>query len=127
MASPVTIHFREAQNQFWIYPTDTLAGTNINYEYIRRTWLYNGATFKDVATESGDIVEFEPILMVRYLKWKFLAARGFATEEAKADFMASLNIWLGKGTSGRILNMARSSRSSPLIESVNAGETNYGS
>jgi len=128
LASPIYISYRETQNQFWLYPTDTAAGQTLNYEYIRRTWVVNGSTYRDRVEANDDIVQFEPVLVVNLLKWKFLSAKGFPSQDAKNDFLSSLSLWKGKGVSAPILSMARGKGRNfdPLLTPANAGDTGFG-
>lgn len=128
---PVTatlyLKYREVQNQFWLFPTDTDAGITLPYEYIMRTWVQKADTsYDDVVSAADDTVLFEPVLMVKFLKLRFLEARGFDSTKAQDQFQLAYETHTGKTASGPTLNLVSSGRES-LISADNAPDTGYGS
>lgn len=127
-SSTVYISFRQADGQFWILPQPPPNGVVINFEYISRYWVaLTGTTVgtKDKPTLSSDVVLFEPILIVKFLKLRYLEAKGFDTTAAVAQFLTMFQSWTGKDASAPILNTARM-RVFPYLGWRNIPETNYG-
>lgn len=129
--STVFVTFRMNQGQIWLLPDPPLDGQELNYEYVSRNWVQpTGTTTEDERTDSAtqyaDTVLYEPILIVKFLKMRFLEAKGFDTTAAVAQFLTMFNSWTGKDVSAPVLRMARS-RTFPYLGARNIPETGYGS
>ena len=101
--------FRLADGKFEIFPQPVTSVFPISFQYVSRGWIKAGdtITLKDAVTADDDLVLFEPILIVNYLKLKFKAAKGFDTTTEQKDFEDSLQSWEGKDASGAVLNQGR--------------------
>jgi hypothetical protein len=122
--------FRLVDNKFDIYPQDPVpAGLDINFEYISRNWVQEQGTgdLSDLVTNGADIVLYEPILMIKFLKVKWLQAKGFDTTAAVTELE---NIWgsrTGKDTGAAILSASNNSRGFPYLHPYyNTSDTGYG-
>lgn len=127
-ASTIYISFKMAEGQIQVLPQPPPNNTTINFEYISRWWVANPATTvgaKEEPTASDDVVLYEPILMIKFLKLRFLEAKGFDTTAATAQFLTMFQAWTGKDSSAMILNTARM-RFFPYLGYRNIPETNYG-
>jgi len=80
---------------------------------------------KDKVEASDDVVLFEPILITKFLKLRFLEAKGFDTTAAVQQFQSVFMQWTGKDVSAPVLNAARM-RLFPYLGWRNIPETNYG-
>ena len=122
--------FRLVDNKFDIYPQDPVpAGLDINFEYISRNWVQeqNSGPEKHMITICTDIVKYEPILIIKFLKCKFLEAKGFDTTAARNEFENMFNIRTGKDTGAPILNAANNSRGFQYLHPYyNTSDTGYG-
>ena len=122
--------FRIMDNEFSIYPNDPVPDAlDINFEYISRNWVQEVANGdkKDHITAGSDIVLYEPILIIKFLKVKFLESRGFDATAAKTEFEYLFLSRTGKDTGAPILNAANSSRGFPYLTPYrNTGDTGYG-
>jgi len=122
--------FRLIDNNFDIYPQDPVpAGLDINFEYISRNWVQeqNNGPQKDRISIGTDIVKYEPILIIKFLKCKFLEAKGFDTLAARNEFENMLNSRTGKDTGAPILNASRNSRGFPYLQPYfNTSDSGYG-
>lgn len=123
--------FRLAENKFDIYPQDPVPeGLDINFEYIVRNWVEESGTGtrKDLVDQGADIVLYEPILIIKFLKFKFLAAKGFDTLDALEDFRGMFNSRTGKDEGAPILSASNTSRGFPYLHPYyNTPGTGYGS
>jgi hypothetical protein len=118
------------QGQIWVLPDPPPDGQEINFEYISRNWVQpDGTTSEDDREDHvaafGDVVYYEPILIRKFLKLRFLEAKGFDTTAAVGQFLNVFNSWTGKDVSAPILSMSRS-RVFPYLGWRNIPETGYG-
>lgn len=128
--STVFVTFRMNDGQIWVLPDPPPSGQTINFEYISRNWVQPvGTTAVSARTDSvantGDTVLYEPVLIVKFLKMRFLEARGFDTTAAVAQFLTVFNAWTGKDSAAPVLRAART-RVFPYLGYRNIPETGYG-
>lgn len=125
----IYISYRMNQMQFQILPQPPPVGQVITLEYVSRYWVaVTGAPTvpaQDSVLLASDVILFEPILMVKFLKLRFLEAKGFDTTAATNQFLGIFNGITGKDESSQTLNMARM-RVFPYLGWRNIPETNYG-
>lgn len=128
-SSTIYISFKQADGQFQVLPQPPPNDQVISFEYMSRWWVAETASpstpAKDSITLATDVVLFEPILIVKLLKLRFLEAKGFDTTAATAQFANVFSQWTGKDTSTAVLNTARV-RVFPYLGWRNVPETNYG-
>lgn len=128
-ADTIYLSYREESGQFRILPQPPPVGQVIVLEYISRYWVaaagFPTILAKDAPTRSDDIVLFEPILIAKFLKLRFLESKGFDTTAASKQFDNALEAWAGNDKSAPTLNVARS-RSFPYLDDRNVPETGYG-
>lgn len=128
--STVFVTFRMNEGQLWILPDPPPAAQEINFQYVSRNWVQPaGTTLPSERTDApaafADVVLYEPILIIKFLKLRFLEAKGFDTTAAVGQFITMFNSWTGKDVSAPILRMARS-RLFPYLGLRNIPETGYG-
>jgi hypothetical protein len=125
----IYVSFKIAQGQFETLPVPPQEGGIITFEYISRWWVaVTGAPTipaQDSVQLATDVILFEPILIEKLLKMRFLEAKGFDTTAASSQFMNVFNQYTGKDVSAQTLNMARM-RVFPYLGWRNIPETNYG-
>lgn len=125
----VYVSFKISQNQFQTLPVPPQEGGIITFEYISRWWVaVTGAPTtpaQDSVLLATDVLLFEPILIEKFLKLRFLEAKGFDTTAAAQQFMNTFNQYTGKDVASQTLNMARM-RVFPYLGWRNIPETNYG-
>lgn len=127
-SSTVYVSFRQADGQFWVLPQPPPDGIIINFEYITRWWVAEPTTVvpaKAAPVAADDVVLYEPILIKKFLKLRFLEAKGFDTTAAVGQFLTMFQSWTGRDMSAPILNTARM-RVFPYLGWRNIPETNYG-
>lgn len=128
-SSTIYVSFKFAQGQFQVLPQPPATGIIINFEYISRYWVALTATptvlAQDFVDANTNVVLYEPILIKKFLKLRYLEAKGFDTTAAVGQFLTVFDAWTGRDISAQVLNMARS-RFFPYLGYRNIPETNYG-
>lgn len=127
-SSTVYVSFKLSQGQFQVLPQPPPTGIVLNFRYISRYWVaLTGSTTgtKSAATLNTDVILFEPILIKKFLKLRFLEAKGFDTTAAVAQFLNMFNMWTGKDIAAPVLNLARM-RIFPYLGYRNIPESRYG-
>jgi hypothetical protein len=122
--------FRLVDNKFAIFPQNPVpAGLDINFEYISRNWVTQagGGTKQDTITAGSDFVMYEPILAVKFLRLKFLSAKGFDTTGALVEFQTIFDSRTGKDAGASILSAGGTSRGYPYLTPYrNTGDSHFG-
>lgn len=128
-SSTIYISFREKDGQFVVLPQPPPTGQVITFEYISRYWVATAAAptvlAKDAPTASDDILLYDPILIQKLLKLRFLEAKKFDTTAASQQFENALMARGGQDKSAPVLSAARS-RGFPYLDDRNVPETGYG-
>lgn len=128
-SSTVYVSFRQAQGQFRVLPQPPPTGIIMNFEYVSRYWVATAllptVLAKDAPTAADDVILYEPILIQKFLKLRFLEAKGFDTVAASKQFEVAFMQWTGNDISAPTLSMARM-RVFPYLNWRNVPETNYG-
>lgn len=128
-SSTIYISFREKDGQFVILPQPPLPGQLITFEYISRFWVSLAGTptvlAKDAPTQADDVILYDPILIQKLLKLRFLEAKKFDTTAASQQFENVLMARSGQDKSAPVLSAARA-RGFPYLDDRNVPETGYG-
>lgn len=125
--------FRKQQNLINIYPPNgsVPAGQDIRFEYQSNWWVApTGQTSPttDEATAQTDVVWFDPLLMVRGLKWQFLRNSGLpGATEAGEDYQRTYATVAGGDSRARMLSICNPTDSFPLIGPFSIPVTGLGS
>ena len=121
--------FRIMENKFQIFPQPPPDGLDINFEYISREWVDDngtGTTFSDTVSNNADVVLFKPVMMVQYLRFKFLEAKGFDSSGALAAFEKAAHQAAGGNKSAPIINAGARAAGIHYLDFRNIPNTNYG-
>ena len=123
--------FRLVDNKFDIYPQNPVpAGLDINFQYISRNWVKEqgqASGNRDTIGTGSDIILYEPILMIKMLKAKFLEAKGFDASSARLEFENMFLSRTGKDEGAPILSASNTSRGFPYLHPYyNTGDTGFG-
>jgi hypothetical protein len=128
-SSTIYVTFRLADGLMELLPNPPPADTDINFQYMMRYWIADTATptvpTKSRVISSDDVILFEPSLIEKFLKLRFLEAKGFDTTAALGQFNSVFMQYTGKDVSMPILSLARN-RLFPYLGIRNIPETNYG-
>lgn len=100
--------FRVVGDQFLIWPTPvgTTAPFTFAMEYMSRNWVINSSGQPaSMIYKDGDIIQFNPWLMIKFVKMKFYELKGFQTDAVQGDFLRVFNSLTGQDTGAAILSL----------------------
>ncbi len=121
--------FRIMDGLFNILPQPPPVGLNVVYEYISINWIQDAVDsteFHNVADANADIVLFNPEMIIQYLRYKFLSAKGFATKAAGDDFAKAYENATGGNKGAPILNAGRRKGGIRFLDLSNIPDSGYG-
>lgn len=121
VSSTIYASFRVKQGQFSIFPQPPPDGLDIHFEYQSRNWVSDSTTGfqsdKDEVTVGADIPLFDKTLLSRYLKVKFLEAKGFDSSKAQADLNQMFQLINSHDKGANILCASGGNRGFPYLDS----------
>lgn len=109
VASLPRIRFRVQNKQFKLFPAPASV-LDIHAEYVSSYWVAaTGAPntpTQEMIVLNTDVPNYDPWLLVKFVKMKFYELKGFKTTAVTADFMRVFNSLTGQDTGAEILNLA---------------------
>jgi len=122
--------FRLKQDKFSIFPQPPPNGLDINFEYISSCWVIdstNPDNCIDKVKVGADTPMFDRTLISRYLKVKFLEAKGLDTIKAQSDLNQMFSLLNSHDKGSEILQAGAGSRSYPYLNGISSvGDSGYG-
>lgn len=122
--------FRIQQGSFTIFPQPAPSGLLINYEYYSVNWVTDGTdtlVLKAEAAAAADTPFFPRLVISRYLKLKWLQAKGLDASGAQDDFNQVFDNITGTDKGAPILNAGNGSIGVPLLNGWdNIGDSGFG-
>ena len=126
----VYISYRIANNKLELFSQPPPNGVTVRYEYISRWWVQEAgesAANTDEIMNGSDIVVYEPILIQKLLKVKFLEAKGFNSESARMEFETVFLSRTGKDEGSGILSASDTHSRYPYLTPYrNMRDSGYG-
>jgi hypothetical protein len=131
VSSTIYASFRLQDGVMRLFPQPPPNGLDIHYEYVSKNWVIDQETappdiYKDSVTQGTDKPLYDRTLITRYLKLKYLEAKGFDTTKAQADFNQSFSFLTGHDKGAEILNAGRRYGFPYLDAWRNLPDTGYG-
>ena len=131
VSTTIYASFRIKQGEFSIFPQPPPNGLDIHFEYQSRNWVSDSttgfATNKDRVTVGADIPMFDRTLLSRYLKVKFLEAKGFDSSKAQADLNQIFQLTNSQDKGAGVLSAGGGYRGFPYLDGYhNTPDTGYG-
>jgi len=122
--------FRMLDGKIDLFPSPPPKGLNLTFEYVSRSWLKeDGAETALLSTidAGSNICMLDPLLSIKFLKLKFLQAKGLDYSAAAMEFDTLLSGRIGKSTGAEVLNASNLSSGMRYITPYgNTGDTNFG-
>lgn len=124
----IYVSYRINNNQLETYPQPPPVGVDISFDYISRNWVLKENDIRsDYATQAGDVVLLDPLLMQKFVKVKFLVAKRLPSGDAKVEFENVLESRTGNDNGAQILDAGRNSRLFPYLNGFyNTPDTGFG-
>lgn len=107
--------YRVQNNKFKLWPVPGATSFTMAMEYIVKNWVLSGTNSASMITQDSDILQYDPWLLIKFVKFKFYELKGFSTTGVNADFMRVFNNLTGKDTGAKILSL------SPQVQSQYIG------
>jgi hypothetical protein len=130
VSSTIYASYRPNQGAIWIYPQPTPDDMQLTFEYISRNWLQEqGQTSanRDTVGAGSDICILDPLLSIKFLKLKFLQAKGFDYSAAAMEFDTLLASRIGKSVGAPILSASRTRGGMPYLSTYGSTpDSGYG-
>lgn len=99
--------FRVANDKFMLWPIPAAPAVSMAMEYVVKNWVSKaGNVTSDFITQDGDIVMYNPWLIIKFVKMKFYELKGFPTNGVQGDFMRIYNSLTGKDVGAQILSLS---------------------
>ena len=129
----IYLSFRLFKEQISVWPQPPLGGINVNFEYKSRWWvgLYNSGSIpaivpqKDSPMAASDIILFDHLMILKFLKVRFKDARGLDSTAAAEEFTTAFNMVTGQNIGAAVLSLTRKTLF-PYLGDRNVPTTRYG-
>jgi len=109
LASFPRMRYRVMDNKFNIFPTPTGDSLwELSMEYVSDRWVIGAGTPDANATmvvADGDVILYNPWLMVKYTKLKWMQLKGFDSSAAAGDFQRMYEALKGKDVGAPVLSL----------------------
>lgn len=129
--STIYASFRINEGLFRLFPQPPIPNLDISYEYVSKNWVQDGAdanVLKDQIDVFADKPLYDRTLISRYVKMKFLEAKGFDSAKAQDDFFRTFSFLTSKDRGAEVLNVGGSGRRYPYLDTWrNLPDSGYGS
>jgi hypothetical protein len=111
LAAAPRLRYRVMNNKFWLHPTpqagpDGFTPFNLNMEYLSCNWVATTTNVVAMVTLDGDLVQYDPWMVIKFIKMKFYELKGFDTTATTADFMRIFNALTGKSRGAPKLSLS---------------------
>lgn len=108
VASFPRTRYRVVGNNFQIWPVPASPFTPYTFamEYISKNWVASpGLGAVDMVSSDGDVCQYDPWLLIKYVKLKFYGLKGFDTKDAQAEFTRVFESLTGKDVGAPVLSL----------------------
>lgn len=110
IATAPRIRYRIQGDMFTIWPVWSSGepSLTIAMEYVSKNWVQRAnLTYTDMIAADGDLILYNPWLVIKYLKYKFYELKGFDVTGVQADFTRMFDTLTGKDVGAPTLSLAR--------------------
>lgn len=112
VTSTIYATYRLAEGKMDIFPQPPPIGIDLRFEYVKRDWVQEtgGGAYKDDPTVGTDVILYEPIMIIKFLKAKWLETKGFDASAARLEFENIFEARTGHDEGGATLNIGAGRR-----------------
>lgn len=124
----IYISFRLDSDFFKIYPSPPTPGLNLRFEYTSRYWVKPASGDNTETIQNGsDVILYDPILMIKFLKCKWLESKSMDASSARMEFDNLFEARTSGNKGAQKLNAGSVRRGINYINPwLNGPDTNYG-
>lgn len=131
-ASTISIVYRTAGGKFQLYnsPSDS---QELHIAYTSRNWVLpakqsdpSNPTYADAPVEDGDLVLFDPEMMVAALQHAFMTAKGFDTASMSVTLDGLIEAAINMDSDAPVLSVVASDGFPLISPQMNLPDTGYG-
>jgi hypothetical protein len=126
--APLSLPYR-LQGASLVLTLDPPAGSVLVHKYLSRQWVQGAGSMEpdlDAPAQSGDLVLFDPLLIVLGLKLRWLETKGFDTTTAGPAYQRRLEQVRGANGGARTLSFGGNGWSGRFIDANNVPPTGIG-
>jgi hypothetical protein len=106
VASLPRMRYRIQDDLFKVFPPPAGPAT-LAMEYTKNLWITLAAGGEgSMIVADADILQYNPWLLIKFVKLKFYELKGFKTDGVTADFMRVFNSLTGKDVGAKILSLS---------------------
>lgn len=124
----IYVAFRIQNNQLWLWPQPPPINIGITFMYKTRGWIKNSVSgaIQETVTSASDVIQFDWLLMSKFLKLRYLEAIGHDTAAAQKQFDSVYDsVTDQEAAAAPELELAKDSRF-PFITGFNSPDTGFG-
>jgi hypothetical protein len=115
--------FRRVGGKIRIFPTPTATGEELVYEYVSKNWARSAtAVAQEEMAADTDTCVFAKDLMIKSVKWRFMAAKGLYADALRDEFNELRDLEIAADVGGTTLTMAPPGGDGPIGLGVPDGD-----
>lgn len=134
VSSTIYVSFRQVEGKLYVFPQPPPEGMEITFEYISRDWLQEvgeelgqEAQTRDTIGDGSNVCLLPGLMMIKFLKLKWLQAKGMDASNAALEFDTLFQGQIGKSEGASILSAGQNGRNFPYLNPLfNVGDSGYG-
>ncbi len=130
VSQSIYVSFQLNQGKLQLYPQPPPVGLEIDFEYMSNGWLQEAANpdrRHDRVQTGTDLCLLDDLMTIKFLKCKFLEAKGLDASAARLEFENIMGAVSGQDEGAPILNASGSNRGFPYLSPYfSTGDSGYG-
>ena len=128
VSQSIYLSFRLDSDLFRVYPQPPPAGVSLRFEYTSRYWVKPTSGGNTETIQNGsDTVLYDPIMMIKFLKCKWLEAKGHDASSARMEFDNLFEARTSGNKGAQKLNAGSTRHGINYINPyINSPDTNFG-
>ena len=129
VTSTIYASFRLNEGLFRMFPQPPAEGLDVHYEYASKNWVQEQTTgtYRDEVISGSDTVLYDKTLVSRYLKVKFLEAKGYDSTKAQDDYNQTFMFLTGYDQGAKVISASGGGTGFPYLDTFrNLPDSGYG-